>query len=208
MELTTARLQNLLPSAKKLLKAPFWVKLCSLSALLLCCWGATSVSYINRYNALKTLTGDVSALASRAEALEKQKLLLKKMEDQAQSSSKDYIKQNVESLSLLQGEKVRVTALAKQFPENRFLTERLQFLQSDQNQIRFDELRDGRELKLSFSHRVQMDLDDLKNFLAAIEGDSALDKPFLVMKKFDLIKCYEKGDEKVYSIHAEIIQKL
>ena len=56
-----------------------------------------------------------------------------------------------------------------------------------------------------------MDLSDLRNFLVAVEGDrydAPQGKPFLVMKKFDLRKHHEKGDEKIYSIDVELLQPL
>ena len=159
------------------------------------------MTQMSRYQRLKALSTEVAALVSRGEALEKQKFMRKKMEEQIRRAPKNYIKEHIETLPLLQGERQRVLSLAKQFSDNAPLRERVQFLESGQNQISFDELH--------FNHRVQMDLGDLRKFLEAVEGDrydALKNKPFLVIKKFDLLKCYEKGDEKVYSIYAELLQ--
>ena len=214
MEFSYTRIQAFIPTAKKVIRQalllPLWIKL-SLTAALLLMGYCTSVFWLlEKYHRVNQCAEEVALLCLRREALEKQKMLHKKMEAQISRGAKDYIKQSLESISCLQGEHLRVAALAKQFPDNPFLKERLLFLSSDQNQIHFEQKREGSEVHLHLSHRVQMDLNDLKTFLEAVEGDRYDDrenKPFLVMKKFDLMKCYEKGDEKVYSIHAEIIQK-
>ncbi len=177
---------------------------------MLFCWAATCLFFLSRHQKIKTLSSEISALAVRAEALEKQKALYAKMKEQISRAPQGYIKQSIETIPLLQAERLRVAALAKQFPDNPSLKERLQFLESDQNQIRFEALHKELHEELHLSHRVQMDLSDLRKFLEAVEGDrydATKEKPFFLMKKFDLLKCYEKGDEKVYSIHAELIQK-
>lgn len=181
-----------------------------MSALLLLGYTATVLKLLNTQRQINRCAEEVSLLSLKREALEKQKTLHQKMESQIHRASKDYIQQSIESLTCLHGEHLRVAALAKQFPDNSFLKERLLFLSSDQNKIHFETRREGTDILLHLSHRVQMDQNDLKTFLEAVEGDrydEKGNKPFLVMKKFDLMKCYEKGDEKVYSIHAEIIQK-
>jgi len=168
-------------------------------------------AYFKRYTAIKTYRDEVAALEDRAASLNRQKTLRGRMEEQIRSAANNYVKEKVETLELLKDEKLRVAALAKQFPDNAFLKERLLFLESDQNQIQFVEERAGKDLHLRLSHRVQMGLGDLKRFLETLEGDRydpTQHKPFLIIKKFDLLKCYEKGDEKVYSIHTEILQKL
>ena len=204
MDYSSARLQTLFSSAKKfpglLGTAPLWIRLSGIGALFLVCWSIACMTQMGRYQRLKALSTEVSALVSRGEDLEKQKMLHKKMEEQIRRAPKNYIKEHIETLPLLQGERQRVLSLAKQYPDNAPLRERVQFLESGQNQISFDELH--------FNHRVQMDLGDLRKFLEAVEGDrydALKNKPFLVIKKFDLLKCYEKGDEKVYSIYAELL---
>jgi hypothetical protein len=212
MDFSSARIQALFPSAKKLLdrirKTPFWMRLGSLIALMLLCWVIICQALLSWHQRIKDLSGEISVLTHRGEALEKQKILYEKMKKQILSAPRDYIKQTIETIPLLQGEHQRVAALAKQFPDNPSLKERLLFLESGQNQIRFEHR--GDDLDLYLTHRVQMDLSDLRKFLEAVEGDrydATQKKPFLVMKKFDLLKCYEKGDEKVYSIHAELLEK-
>lgn len=211
MDFSFTRLQALFPAAKKLLRLPFWARLSGVVALMLFCFMTTCKIMLSRHQKVKNLSSEVAVLVSRKEALEKQKALRKKMEEQILQAPQGFLKQSIETLPLLQGERQRVAALAKQFPDNPSLKDRLLFLEGDQNQIHFETFREGSDLQHHLSHRVQMDLSDLRKFLEAVEGDrydATQKKPFLVVKKFDLLKCYEKGDEKVYSIQAELIQKL
>ncbi len=53
---------------------------------------------------------------------------------------------------------------------------------------------------------VQMNEDDLKKFLLAIETD-AKDRPLLIIKEFELKKLKEKADETVYNVQAELIKR-
>lgn len=210
MDLNSARIHTFFRSTKKLLAIPFWIRLSFLIVFMMCAWGSVFFIALHRHHELDELSGEIGALTQRAEALEKETHLHKKMKEQIKVAQRDYLKQSVETMQLLQAEKGRVTALAKQFPDNTSLKERLLFLEGNQNRIHFDTIREGEGIEHHLTHRVQMDLDDLKKFLEAVDGDrydATQKKPFLVTKKFDLIKCYEKGDEKVYSIYAELIQK-
>ncbi len=178
--------------------------------LMVCLWVAACFIALTHHQKLNDLSYEISALTQRAELLEKETLLHQKMKEQIKMAQRDYLKQSVETQQLLQAEKRRVMALTKQFPDNTSLKERLLFLEGDQNQIHFETVREGEGIEHHLTHRVQMDLNDLKKFLEAVDGDrydATQKKPFLLMKKFDLMKCYEKGDEKVYSIYAELIQK-
>ncbi len=217
MDFSSPWLQTLLPAAKKLLikgaQAPFWVKLSSLLGILLISWLTTCQIALNRYLQIQTLAPQISVLVRRAEALEKQRALHKKMKEQIGRASRDYLNQTLETMPLLQGESHRVRALLKQFPDNLSLKERLLFLKSDQNKIVFERQGESskQEIELHLTHRVQMDLNDLRKFLEAVEGDrydASQGKPFLLVKKFDLLKCYEKGDEKVYSIDISLLDLL
>jgi len=174
------------------------------------CWAVAFQKVLSHHQRLKILASEIASLTKQAEAFEKQKELHKKMDQQISEASRGYLKEFVEKLPLLQGEKERVAALTKQFPDNTSLKERLLFLEGDQNQIRFDTIRQGADLEHRLIRRVQMDPSDLRKFLEAVDSDrydATQKKPFLLMKKFDLLKCYEKGDEKVYSIYAEILEK-
>lgn len=210
MDFDSARIQTFLRSAKKLLEIPFWIRLSSLIILMICAWSGVFFISLTHHRKLNDYADEIAALSHQAKILQKQALLHQKMEQQIKVAQRDYLKNCVETLRLLQAEKARVTALAKQFPDNNSLKERLLFLEGEQNTIHFETVREREETEYHLTHRVQMDLDDLKNFLEAADGDrydATQKKPFLLMKKFDLIKCYEKGDEKVYSIYAELVQK-
>lgn len=214
MDLSSPRIQTLFRVASKALdklrKTPFWMRFSAALLIMILCWAVAFQNVLSHHQKLKILAGEIASLANQAEAFEKQKELHKKMEKQISEATKSYLKEFVEKLPLLQGEKERVAALTKQFPDNPSLKERLHFLEGDQNQIRFDSVRQGADVEHRLARRVQMDLSDLRKFLEAVDADrydATQKKPFLLMKKFDLLKCYEKGDEKVYSIYAEIIEK-
>lgn len=199
MDFSFPRLQTLFPTQESLAKIPFKIRLISLITLFALCWTLWCYHALSSYHKLQSLSAEITILSAKAQKLEKQKLLYQKIQKQMACASPDYLSQVVETMPLLEAEKKRVAKLAKQFPENPSLKERALFLDSGQNQILFEDLQ--------FSHRAQMDASDLRKFLETVEGDPydrTTGKPFLLIKKFDLLKCYEKGDEKVYSIHVEL----
>jgi hypothetical protein len=167
--------------------------------LMLFCWIVTCKMVLDKRQKIRTLSNDVFMLIGKAETLEKERAK-KKM-------PLHFLKQKIESIPLLKAEQAHVAALAQQFPDNLSLQERLQFLESHQNQIHFETIG---EKELHLNQRVQMDLSDLRKFLETVETDrydATQEISPVVVKKFDLLKCYEKGDEKVYSIYVELLQK-
>lgn len=114
----------------------------------------------------------------------------------------------LESLRFLIPEEHRLEALFQQFPHNQAIKGRLAFLKGDQNQIHF--LQTSEKSGPPFQQRewkmqspVQLNTEDLKNLLSAIESKNRL----LIVKRFDLKKLREKTDEVVYSVETELIQK-
>ena len=83
MDYSSARLQTLFSPAKKFLglfgTAPLWIRLSCIGALFLVCWSIAFTTQMGRYQRLKALSTEVAVLVSRGEALEKQKLLHKKI---------------------------------------------------------------------------------------------------------------------------------
>ena len=209
MDFFSPRLQTFFPSLQKRIKEiPFWVRMGALSLVLLGVWALTCQKAIHRYGEIQSMRQEISLLSSRAVALQAQNNRYRELEKQALQGERDYLKQVVEQMPLLEGEKRRAKILSRQFPDNASLHERISFLDSPQNRMQFEPLDHPFEYRLS--HRVQMDLSDLRNVLEALEGgryDATQGKPFLLIKKFDLLKCDEKGGEKVYSIDMELLQK-
>lgn len=214
MDLSSPRLHHLFSSAKKLLAysrcLSFAARLSIVSLLLFLGWIFAAEHIASQYSQLQSLKDESSTLLIRAQQLEKQKKFYEKMQHQSAMGAYDYLHKIAQKTRLLQGEKHRVTLLAKQFADNPSLKERIAFLESDQNQIQFEEVRSDTDTEYHLTHRVQMDSHDLTIFLEALEGaryDAIQEQPFFIMKKFDLLKCYEKGDEKVYSIDVELLKK-
>ena len=201
MDLSFSKLQTLFSSKAFLTRIPFKVRLALIAAFFVICWTLWCQQSLANHRRLQSLSAEISTLSAQALKCKKQKELYQTMQKQNSLASPDYLAQVVESIPLLEGEKKRVSSLAKQFPDNSSLKERISFLDTDQNRIHFDESG-------NFS-RVQMDVYDLRKFLEAVEGDRydlKAGKPFLLIKRFDLLKSYEKGDEKVYSVQGEILK--
>jgi len=154
----------------------------------------------------------IEILEENASNLESSKTARSHIWQNVKQCNSNYLSQIVETLPLLTPELHRVQALVKQYPSNTALRERLSFLQGDQNRIRFVELeqREGpffQETELKMISSVQMNDDDLKKFLAAIEDHEESGRPLLLMKELDLKQTKEKADEFVYTIQAEIIKR-
>lgn len=160
---------------------------------------------------IQAWTKKISDLEERATASENSKSSRDSVWQSAKQSNPYYLSEVVETLPLLTPELSRVQALAKQYPSNSALQERLSFLQGDKNKIRFIQQaeRSGsffQETEHKMQNTVQMNEDDLKKFLAAIEADSK-DRPLLIIKEFELKKLKEKADETVYNVQAELIKR-
>jgi hypothetical protein len=166
----------------------------------------------NKKTELQIWTKKIEALEENARILENSKTARDRLWQSVKQCNPNYLSQSVEALPLLTPELNRVQALVRQYPSNISLQERLSFLQGDKNRIRFTQIaqREGRffqETELKMQNSVQMNDDDLKKFLAAIEDHEESGRPLLVMKVFELKKTKEKADEFVYNIQAEIIKR-
>jgi len=199
MDFSFSRIQALFPIQEIIKKISFKERLILFIALLIFGWSFWCYKTFCRYHYLQALSAEVALLSHQAQKLKKQNEWHQKIQQQRFQANPDYLAQVIEPMTLLDGEKKRASFLAQLFPDNSPLKERLLFLNSNQNQIHFEDL--------CFSHRIQMNASDLRRVLEALETDrynSTRGKPFFLMKKFDLIKCYEKGDEKVYSVQVEL----
>lgn len=160
---------------------------------------------------IQAWTKKISDLEERATLSENSKSTRDTVWQSAKQSNPHYLSEVVETLPLLTQELSRVQALAKQYPSNSALQERLSFLQGDKNKIRFIQQaeRSGsffQETEHKMQNTVQMNEDDLKQFLTAIEADSK-NRPLLIVKEFELKKLKEKADETVYNVQAELIKR-
>lgn len=161
---------------------------------------------------IQAWTKKISDLEERATLSENSKSTRDTAWQSAKQSNPHYLSEVVETLPLLTQELSRVQALAKQYPSNSALQERLSFLQGDKNKIRFIQQaeRSGsffQETEHKMQNAVQMNEDDLKQFLTAVEADSK-DRPLLIIKEFELKKLKEKADETVYNVQAELIKRV
>ena len=160
---------------------------------------------------IQAWTRKISDLEEKATSSENTKSTRDTVWQSAKQSNPHYLSQVIETLPLLTPELSRVQALARQYPSNSALQERLSFLQGDKNRIRFTQQaeRSGpffQETEHKMENSVQMNEDDLIKFLTAIEADSK-DRPLLIIKEFELKKLKEKADETVYNVQAELIKR-
>jgi hypothetical protein len=161
---------------------------------------------------LEILTKKIEALEERALSYENSKATRAIIWEAVKQSNPNYLSQVIESLPLLTAEQSRVQALARQYPSNLALQERLSFLQGDKNRIRFiqEAQRAGpffQETEHKMQNTVQMNEDDLKKFLTLIEEEDSKDRPLLFIKEFELKRLKEKADEIVYNVQAELIKR-
>ncbi len=161
---------------------------------------------------IQAWTRKISDLEEKATSSENSKSTRNVVWQSAKESNPHYLSKVVETLPLLTPELSRVQALARQYPSNSALQERLSFLQGDKNRIRFIQQaeRSGsffQETEHKMENTVQMNEDDLKKFLTALEADSK-DRPLLIIKDFELKKLKEKADETVYNVQAELIKRV
>ena len=161
---------------------------------------------------IQAWTKKVSDLEEKATSSENTKSTRAVVWQSAKESNPQYLSEAVEALPLLTPEISRVQALARQYPSNGALQERLSFLQGDKNKIRFTQQaeRSGssfQETEHKMQNTVQMNEDDLKKFLTDIEAVSK-GRPLLIIKDFELKKVKEKADETVYNVQAELIKRV
>lgn len=208
MDRTTRLLQTFFRFTQELKKSnPLLLMGLGLIPLCLVIWRLEEKS-----SELQIWTKQIESLEERALSAEASKATRDTVWQKAQHSHPQYLSQVVETLPLLKPELNRVQALAWQYPSNTALQERLSFLQGDKNRIRFIQAaeRSGpffQETEHKMQNSVQMNEDDLRNFLSVIEDKDAKDRPILFIKTFDLQRVKEKADEIVYNVQVELIKR-
>jgi hypothetical protein len=195
MDRITRRLQNIVLSAKNLKQRLwiiplFWIPLLLVMGILQ-----------TKHARLKIISEEIDQLEQKSAHLQLQKERQQETLNQIDKRGPNYLSQTVEKLPLLAPELQRVQALARQYPENSALQERLSFLQGDKNRIRLIEIS-PHQFKLLSS--VQMNTDDLRKFLLAVEGETYSGIEF---QELFLQRQREKSDEWVYTLQATFTQK-
>jgi hypothetical protein len=159
--------------------------------------------YLHAQYRLHQLAETGLLLKKRKEWTAQKEELEKKLLQQLRVADRDYIENELETLTFLTPEIKRLKASLHSNPAQAALKERLQFLESDQNRLHFLEQNFQRTDRFQQSevlqdHPVEMNRDDLKNLLTKIENQEI--GPFLLIKKFELSK---KQDE-TYLIQLEL----
>lgn len=196
-------LQNLVLSAKKLKNLGFFF----LPLLLLPLCGTVGYLHIKNLR-LQELSQTINLLEKKADRLQRRKDQQEQRWALVKKSATHNLEHALAALPLLASEQQRVQALAKQYPGNRAIQDRLFFLKGEKNRIRLTKTAETagsffQEREYSLQNPVQMNMEDLKNFLFALEAPTQL----IVIKTLDLKKHRDKTDETVYTVQAELIQK-
>jgi hypothetical protein len=206
MDTTTRLLQNLLRAAQGI---TFLVPI-FLVPLTLALW------FLHGKDAkLKSLMQQVAILEKKAVILQEKKEKQERIWQQTKKADPLYLAQVIEALPLQLSELQKAQGLLRQYPDKRPLQDRLAFLQSDRNRIQLVQQVERiapffHETELKFVQPVQMNGDDLRNFLVAVEGDdysTEQERPLLVIKEFKLSKFKTKADDMVYNIDVEMIKR-
>ena len=122
---------------------------------------------------IKLLDQQVATLEKKAVFQKKQKEKRDLVWERAQKLDSHYLEK---TFDFLIPELKRVQVLCRQYPDNRALHDRLKFLQGEGNQIRWilsaeREESSFHEKEFKMETKVQMNDDDLRKFLVAVEGD-------------------------------------
>jgi hypothetical protein len=168
------------------------------------------IGYLHlKHQRLKELSSNIEILESRAKELKSAHGKQERRWSVVQKSPPHYLAEVVEPLPLLSSEERRLTALARQYPDNRLIHNRLLFVQGEKNTIQFVEemQRAGpffQERDLAMHHPVQLNRHDLKTFLNLLE-EPTTPKPLFIIKSFDLKK--EELDEPIYTLLVNLIER-
>jgi hypothetical protein len=220
MDFTSSRLQNFLSFTKQLLATinrwkfiSFRVKIGLLIVSFTTLWGVLIESATQKHSSLSSAAQDIKLLSKKKEEILIQKKMYQTMKEHALKADVNYLSNLVGNMMFLKSEREKLHALSKHFPNNPALKERLSFLEEDQNRALFEQVQETTPFFVHYrmKKRVHMNDDDLRNFLAAVEKepyDISSKKPLFRIKRMDLLKCYEKGDGKVYSVEIELLQDL
>jgi len=177
---------------------------------VLCC--LLSLGYfLQAQHRLNQLAETGLFLKKRKEWTAQKEDLEKKLLEQLRVADRDYIEKELETLTFLNPEMKRLKASLHSNPTQTALKERLQFLESDQNRLRFLEQNFQRtepfqQIEVLQDHPVEMNQDDLKNLLAKVENQElgpfhpGENPPGLLIKKFEL----RKKPEETYLIQLEL----
>lgn len=145
---------------------------------------------------------------------QKEDLLLSQM----RGADPYYLDKYVESLSFLDSEIKKWQRLSSEKPIEA-IEQRLDFLRSDKNRLSFAEgeiLQEGhfKEVEEKQKHPVEINEDDLKKILSAIEGvkiapyTSPAKHPQILIKQFDLTKkTHPEIKEKVFVLSMHLLKR-
>lgn len=198
---------------KKILIHPYtWIALGIFPCFFAAC------IYIRAVHKLDHLQEEVLYLYEKKQSNQRKTNLEQKLLTQLGQANSAYLEKELETLRFLQPEVQKIKALLHTEPNNALLQTRLDFLQNEQNQLRFRQhnfQRIGKfqEMEALQDHPVEMNREDLKQLLALIENQKIGDwmpgsnPPDLIVKSFELIKKPLPSNEEIFFVNLELIKR-
>ena len=178
-----------------------------------------ALHFTSKYKALGNLSIKLELVQKRAKISSDKKSKEAHLLMQMQGADPYYLDKYVESLNFLDPEIKKWQRLASSEKIPLAIEKRLEFLRSDNNRLLFAEGEiesEGmfREIEEKQKHPVEVNEDDLKKILSALEGVkispySAPEKhPQFVIKQFELIKkMHPDIKEKVFVLSMQLLKR-
>ncbi len=177
-------------------------------------------------NHLFTRNEQISFALEKVDLLEKKGRYLswiKKNEEQILGQIKNsdplYMEKICQSLTFLEAEKNKWLSVIDHVEEKDPIRKRLDFLESSQNRLSFEEtkFRKGplfQEVEERQKQPIELSEEDLKKLLSSLEGipiqslDVSVGRPYILITHFDLSKkTLLETKEKVYMLSTEILKR-
>lgn len=206
-------MKNALLKLKPYLSHPIaWISLAILSCIL------SLGSFLSAKNNLDILEERCHYLQDKKKSAQIKKSSEDALTKQLKLAHPDFVETELESLPFLAKEKKKIEILLHSDPHNESLTNRLHFLEKDQNALQFKQEDYSRhqgyqEVMLNQKHPIEMNGEDLKMLLARIENLSigqALPgehSPYLIIKNFDLLKKRLTSNEETFILNLKLVKR-
>lgn len=178
-------------------------------------------SIYSHYSATKefNLLKEDAVYLKEKESWNQQKAKLgQKQISQMKHADPEYLEKTIEGMLFLQPEIQKIQALIHSDPNNEALNKRMQFLKGGGNHLHFKQQHFQRvgnmqEMEATQQNSIEMNLEDLKKFLAKIENvhidefSPTGNPPLLLIKNFEMVKQPLPFDEEVYRVQTDLIKR-
>jgi hypothetical protein len=174
----------------------------------------------SRFTTLTDLSNRLNNLHELAVTKQSKQSLNRRIRANYAAADRFYIDKKIESLSFLQPEihKLEQSIEQEDVGENEAVIQRLDYLKSPENQIRFSEgavasYEGVQDTPEKMQGPVQLNLDDLQKLLSIIQGEKigphevSGNPPLLLIQDFRLERKTVVGDHEVMSLLLKLIKR-